>query len=228
MWQLLREELHPRGFELVTVALDTKGADAARRWIEAATPTHPSLIDAAHVLDELYGIVNVPSGVWIDERGTIVRPPEPAWPRRPAFLDREVPPDATPEVAARIREAKKIRVEGERYVGALRDWVARGSGSAYALPPDEVLRRSRPRSLEEATAAAHFELAQHLWRDGREDAAVPHFRAAHRLQPDNWTYRRQAWSLADPRQGPTPLYESDWLSDVRRIGAENYYPPLEL
>ena len=54
------------------------------------------------------------------------------------------------------------------------------------------------------------------------------FREAHRLQPDNWTYRRQAWSFLDPFQGPSEQYESDWLTDVRKIGAENYYPPVEL
>ena len=54
------------------------------------------------------------------------------------------------------------------------------------------------------------------------------FREAHRLQPDNWTYKRQAWSFLDPLQGPSEQYEGDWLSDVRAIGPENYYPPVEL
>ena len=54
------------------------------------------------------------------------------------------------------------------------------------------------------------------------------FREAHRLAPDNWTYKRQAWTLADPLQGPTSEYDSDWLTDVRKIGAENYYPAVEL
>ena len=29
-------------------------------------------------------------------------------------------------------------------------------------------------------------------------------------------------------QGQTALYEGDWLSDVRKIGAEHYYPPLQM
>ena len=29
-------------------------------------------------------------------------------------------------------------------------------------------------------------------------------------------------------QGPSEQYEGDWLSDVRTIGAENYYPPVDL
>jgi hypothetical protein len=26
------------------------------------------------------------------------------------------------------------------------------------------------------------------------------------------------------RQGPTDVYESSWIGDVKKIGAENYYP----
>ena len=87
MWQALREELHPKGVEIVTIALDVRGADAARPYIEAAQPAHPALIDSAHVCDDLLGIVNVPSSVWIDEQGMIVRPAEPAWPGRTPVLD---------------------------------------------------------------------------------------------------------------------------------------------
>jgi hypothetical protein len=168
----------------------------------------------------------VPSGIWIDEDGSIVRPPETAYPRRPAFLDREVRAEDPPHVRERLLAVRKLRIDAEVYMRALRDWVALGSRSRYALSADEVLRRVRARSMDEAQAAAHFELGQYL--SGKEAAAVAHFRAAHRLQPDNWTYKRQAWSLADPTQGPTKLYEGDWLSDVQRIGAENYYAPLEM
>ena len=55
-----------------------------------------------------------------------------------------------------------------------------------------------------------------------------HFRAAYRLHPDNWTYKRQAWRLLPAGQDPRAVYGGDWLTDVRRIGAEHYYPALEL
>ncbi len=228
MWQQLREELHPQGLEIVTVALDTGGVAAARPFIEAANSTHPSLLDQAHQLDELFGIVNVPSGVWINEEGQIVRPPETAYPRRPSFLDREIPADTPPELAARMRLPKQIRIEAEKYIAALRDWVSKGAASRYALSPDEVIERSRPRPLEEAQAAAHFELGQYLYREDRVEEAIIQFREAHRLQPANWTYKRQAWSLNDPTQGPNSVYEGDWASDVIKIGAENYYEKLDM
>ena len=110
----------------------------------------------------------------------------------------------------------------------LRDWVEHGADSRYALSADEVVERSKPRQRQVGEAAAHFELAQHLWREGKRDAAIRHFRQAHRLQPDNWTYKRQAWSFVHPLQAPSREFEGDWLSEVRRVGAENYYPPLDM
>jgi hypothetical protein len=228
VWQELREELHPKGLEIVTVALDLKGVETAGRWIEAAAPTHPSLIDRAHLVDELLGVVNVPNGVWIDEQGMIVRPAEPAFPKRAAYRDRPVPPDLDPYLSSVLQEARRIRTEPALYTEALRDWVELGPASRFALTPEEVLRRSGERGADRSLAAAHFELAQHLWREGREAEAVPHFRAARRLQPANWTYKRQAWVLANQFQAPTEMFEGDWLSDVREIGAENYYPKLEM
>lgn len=232
MWQELRTELHPHGLEIVTVALDTGGINAAGRWIEAAKPEHPSLIDEAHVMDELFGVVNVPTGIWIDEEGMIVRPPEPAWPGKIVFAEmmkkRELPADIDPYLVETLKEAARIRPDAARlYAPMLRDWVENGRESRFALSPDEVVRRSRPRPPEVALAAAHFELGQHLHRAGYPKDAVPHFRESHRLQPENWTYKRQAWSFAHPLQAPSDDYDSDWVSEIRKIGAENYYAPLE-
>jgi hypothetical protein len=212
----------------VSVALDTGGAEAAAPWIERARVTHPALIDEAHLLDELLGIVNVPTGVWIDERGMLVRPPEPAFPWRPREPGEELLAQLPQIMVEQLREAQKIRIEPERYVEALRDWVANGERSRHALSPEEVLARSAPRGEGRSRAAASFELAQHLHRAGDPEGAVRWFREAHRLAPDNWTYRRQAWSLADPLQGPTEQYDSDWLTEVRRTGPENYYPLPDL
>jgi len=227
-WRKLREELNPQGLEVVTVALDSGGSEAAGPWIDRARGTHPALIDEAHLLDELLGVVNVPSGVWIDEEGLIVRPPEPAFPWWPRVPSDELVAQLPELTAAQLREAQRIRIEPERYVAALRDWVQEGGRSRYALSPDEVISRSQARTEAHSRAAACFELAQHLQRAGHTADAVRWFREAHRLTPENWTYKRQAWSLADPLQGPTDAYDSDWLSDVRAIGPENYYPPLEL
>jgi hypothetical protein len=232
VWQSLREELHPKGLEIVTVALDTGGADAARQFVEAANPAHPSLVDQAHLLDELFGVVNVPNGVWIDEAGMVVRPAEPApAPRSPVMEQfRNVDLDTLPEQIREIFvEVRKIRSEPDKYIAGLRDWVDNGAASRFALSPDEVVRRSTPRPASVAEAAAAFELGQHLHRNGDADAAVKWFKHAHSLQPDNWTYKREAWNLVSPgNQGPNGVYEGNWVADVKAIGAENYYPPLDM
>lgn len=206
------------------MALDTAGPEACLEFVEAAGAEHPSVIDQAHVVDELFGITNVPSGVWIDEDGVIVRPAEPAWTRTIDYSNAPIPEGSTPERVELIRLARALRIEGDVYVGALRDWIDKGKGSRFALQPDEVVRRSHARPPEVAAAAAHFEMGQYLHREGFADDAVPHFREAHRLQPGNWTYKRQAWTFVDPKQGSTNVYDGDWAADVKASGPEDYYP----
>jgi tetratricopeptide (TPR) repeat protein len=172
--------------------------------------------------------------VWIDEAGVLVRPPEISN-ILPSLLDRlELDLDALPpERREALVEARKIRFEPEKYVAALRDWAGKGAESRYALSPDEVIARSQPRSAAEAEAAAHFELGEYLRREGHVEAAQDHWRKAHRLHPQNWTYKRQAWDLIDPvdagmQYNVKHVYDSNWLDDIKRYGAEDYYPALEM
>jgi hypothetical protein len=211
--------LHPRGFEVVDVCLEMAGPEVARPFVEAAASTHPSLVDRTHYMDARFGVTNIPQIMWIDENSTIVRPPEPASP--------------LPVGEAALQMVRWVgRMEDrERYVAMVKDWVDKGADSRYALSPDKVIARSQPRSLAISEAAAHFELAQHLWcRDGFSDEAIAHFNAAHELQPDNITYKRQAYSaLAISRSGgddpdgwtrfrQAPLEGEDWpfVSDFNK------------
>jgi hypothetical protein len=247
----LRTELHPHGLEIVTVSLELSGPDASRPYIEAARPDHPSLLDPTHRMDALFGVVNIPNVVWVDEAGLIVRPPEPGWPddtqKLPEGMFESMPrlgrarnAPARPEGAAGQRGAIGSGQDRGSYADAIRDWVARGAASDFALSPSEVVARSQPRSPAVSEAAAHFALAEHLWREGRRDLALGHFRACHALQPENWTYKRQAWSLVGNErvggefgrfaQGPVKGEEDDWpfdsdfRSDVSLLGEGEYYP----
>jgi hypothetical protein len=239
VWQELRSELYPRGLEIVSVGLDTLGAEACRPFIEAAQPEHPSLIDAHHTVARLFGVINIPNSVWIDEDGMIVRPAEAAPPpRRAQPLAGATPAELPQRVIDIFTEASKIRSQPESYHAALEDWIEHGAESRFALSPDEVVARSRPRGADAARGHAHFQLASQLEIDGHHDAAVVHFREAHRLVPDNFSYRRQAWSLEPGPDGPLARfwqgpsdddpeswpYDGDWVTDVRQFGAENYYP----
>jgi peroxiredoxin len=227
IWQQLRAELHPKGLEVVTIALDTGGADAARPWIQKAKPQHPALIDSAHLVDELFGVVNVPNALWIDEHGIIVRPPEPAWLLEAKQLDDIHRAQLPPDHAAVFELVEQFHIDATRYPAMLRDWVEHGAASRYVLTPDEVIARSVPRSTDSSRAAAHFELGQHLHHSGQHDAAVEHWKQAHRLQPENWTYKRQAWNLEAPESvARVDAYGTGWLDEVRKHGPQNYYPEL--
>lgn len=248
---------------MVTVSLELSGPDASRPFIEAAAPEHPSLLDPTHQLDALFGVVNIPNVIWIDEHGTIVRPAEPGWPgpteypesMRKRFVERA---KAAKEAAAQAQrdgtatdgeqrpavDLNRLLTGGQdrsTYPDAIRDWVHNGADSAFAMSPEQVVEASQPRPMETSRAAAHFELANHLWRAGDRDAAIEHFNECHRLQPDNWTYKRQAWSLVGNEQAgggemgrfvqvPVAGEEADWPfisnfdADVATLEPGQYYP----
>jgi hypothetical protein len=233
------------------VSLELSGPDASRALIEAASPEHPSLLDPTHRMDALFGVVNIPNVVWIDETGTIVRPPEPGWPSArlalPDDMFAAIPelgasPTAPPPPEGGPGQWDVLGSGQDRvaYSDAIRDWVAKGAESVHALSPSEVVERSQPRSGDVSAGAAHFELANRLWIEGDRDAAVAHFNECHRLQPDNWTYKRQAWSLLGRErvggkygqfvQAPIKGEEADWpfasdfTSDVLNTEIGGYYP----
>ncbi len=120
----MHAELSPKGVEIVTVSLELSDPEASRPFIEAASPTHPSLLDPTHQMDALFGVVNIPNVVWIDEGGTLVRPAEPGWPPGDdypdwlrGFLDeRDAAAEAKaaeleatdPELAAKIRGGQDL------------------------------------------------------------------------------------------------------------------------
>ena len=213
----------------MTVALDTD-VEAARPFHDAVPVTHPSLVDPAHQLVAHFGMTNAPFAIWIDEHGTIVRPAEVAF--APRARDDEQRDQSS--LVAQLPERMRTIIEGmtanigdtDRYAVAVRDWAERGADSPYVLSEAEVIERSRPRPPEFGLAAAHFELGQHLHRSGFARDAVPHFQEAHRLDPTNWSYHREALSLVDPEWGQ--VYERDMLSEVAAVGPETFYPPLDM
>jgi tetratricopeptide (TPR) repeat protein len=217
VWQAFSEELRDRGLTVVTVAMDAGGAADAAFWIENARPTHPSLVDERHVVAERYGWVNVPSIAWIDEAGRLVRPNDPGWAgdyfrgmMKPGF------------------EMDAMRAESERlrgiYLDTVRDWVANGPASRWALPPDEVRRRLAPRDPDRAHAAAWFRLGVLLHERGRRDAAQAAFAKARALNPDSWNYTRQSLHLKEPGASGGPEF---WAA-VEALGEKRYYPNQEL
>ena len=230
-WQALHAELEPRGLTVVTVALDMF-AEHTHRWIDEASPTHPSLVDTRHVTGELFGFVNIPMATWIDENGTIVRNAESATVERSRLRDLEIPDDIPVRLATTLTEVKAIPDHSAEYRAAIHHWAEHGAASRFALAPDEVVARSQPRDADQARATACFELGQHLERTVGREAARSWWRKAHDLDRSNWTYKRQAWTLEttpagadanDLVQEAGAVYGTSWIDDVLTLGGGASY-----
>ena len=216
MWQAVYEELKDQRFLVISVALDSGGRRTTEPWITAAKPAYPCLIDEHHVVAELYGMVNVPNAVWIDEHGRIVRPAETAG--SSDSFRRHLDRTSKQMSATGLAERERMRND---YFDALRDWVRKGPASAYALSEDETRRRSPAITEEEVRAGAHFRLGRFLHAAGDVDAARPHLAEARRLHPRSWSYRRQTWELEEPGKAGSPTF---WAA-VDALGDAPYYPP---
>jgi hypothetical protein len=185
---------------------------------------------------ERFGFVNVPMAVAIDEDGVMVRPAEVAVVEKSPAREAPVPDDLPDRLRRMMVEVRKLPGDPVGYRAGVVDWVERGAASSFALSPDEVVARSLPRDTDTARAVACFELGQELFHREGHDAAVWWWREAHRLDPNNWAYKRQAWTLVttepgqppDLIQGPNDVYEGNWLDDVLAVGAEHYYPEQRL
>ncbi len=156
------------------MSLELSGPDASRSSIEAAKPEHPSLLDPTHQMDALFGVVNVPNVIWIDENGVIVRPAEPGWPGPTVYpaqmielLAERVRRD--PESASRRTEMMKVIGSGQdrgAYPDAIRDWAVDGAASRFAMTPDEVIAACRPRDIDRFTRRGAFRVGRSLVDDG--------------------------------------------------------------
>lgn len=217
MWQKLQDDLGNKGFTILAVATDT--AAAARPWIEGAKPSYPALIDEGHHVGALYNLVNVPQAVWIDEQGTIVRPPENAgW--SDAFRKRNRQTrELAPELQADYDRIKRA------YLDAVRDWAAKGEKCEHILTAAAARAKLRPHDDTTALACAHFQLAQALVRQGRQDEAATHFAEASRLHPESWSLWRQA-AKRDPASGFASGPE--FWARVDALGDKAYYPLPEI
>jgi hypothetical protein len=189
----------------VAAAQDTGGEAAAGKWYDAAKATYTTLIDTQHAISTAYQFINVPTGIWIDEKGRVARPAEPAW---------------TTNQTMKIGE-KSIVTEGEVYVAALRDWVKNGERSTYALSDEEFAKRVKPRTASEMEADATFKLAVWFHQQGHDELAVKHWQRAQELNPDDWNYHRQEWSFTPQEAG------KKWREKFDKLD-QPYYPKLDI
>jgi hypothetical protein len=140
----------------------------------------------------------VPTVIWIDEDGRIVRPNDIRF-------------------GTDVFVALTGRPSGP-FLAAVRAWVREGKG---ALVPDEIRAHQVLPSREQQEARAEFTLAWYLHRAGHRDAAERHFRRAGELAPGDWTIRRASL----PIRGIDPMGSEEFL-ELWREGAPRY-PAVE-
>ena len=239
---------------MVTASLELSGPEASRAYIEAAAPEHPSLLDPTHLLDSLFGVVNIPNVIWIDEDGIIVRPPEPGWPADPAILRRATGPrsgtssggDANnddPEAQQRRRlmellgsgQDRAAYADARFVTGSLTARAARtGSRRTRSSQHPNRGRKRCPRQLRTSSwATTSGATASVTLLSG---TSTPHTGS----NPATGPISVRAWSLVGSErvggergrfaQGPLPgeeadrPFESDFATDVARLEPGQYYP----
>jgi hypothetical protein len=190
---------------VLTVATDAKGRTAVEPFITAAGQQHPSLIDDKLRIAELYDVRNVPSAFWIDESGRMVRAGDPIYAQR------------------RNRETGEVTVNNE-YLDAVRDWVVNGPKSRYLMDQKRLESRLPAVDFDDVAAAASFHLGTYLALHGHPEEALVHFKRAHALRPENWTYKRQAWNLGDIERD----YGTTFQEAIKDPASGSFYPPLDL
>ena len=157
-------------------------------------------MDANHAVSSAFQFANVPTGVWIDERGRIVRPGESAW-----TSDKRD-----------VYGGKELVIHGDAYVASLRDWVANGDASPYAMSDEEFANRVTPRTAAEMEAEAAFKLGVWFQQTNDRERATKYFERAQQLNPDDWNYHRQDWSFGQNAG-------RKWLEKFQTTDKE-YYP----
>ena len=220
MWQALHDEFQTHDVDIISIALDTP--TGAAPWLEPLrSDSNLALIDEALMTVAAFGWVNVPSALWFDETGTIVRGPE------ISFVKAKQPMAINDAISGEQREMfdyiNAFPHSGEAWIDALRDWVTLGTASRFALPPHEVVSRSRTHGIEQAQAAAHYAMGEHL-RGVDASAALAHFRRSHELDPEQWNRKRQAWAL----HGGSEPFDTTFLAEMRAHGATSFYPEVNL
>lgn len=214
MWQQLFDSLKDQNFMIVAVAEESRGAEHARQWIEQAKAQYWCLIDTEHRVADLYGMVNVPQAVWIDQAGRIVRPPETAGSTDHFRSMDRATRTLAPELLA-ARDAARAS-----YLDAVREWVLTGR---HALREDAAARRLPRITPDIALAHAHFRLGVWLRQHGNAAEGDAHLAEASRLHPDSWNMWRQA---ADLDAVGNASNEAFWQR-VQALGDRPYYPPAQ-
>ena len=202
VWQRIYEEIDDDNFVIISAAQDTGGEAAAGKIFDDAKVTYTAIIDEDHTISTLFNLVNVPSGVWIDEQGKIVRIDEGTY--------------------TKMHKLGSFEFGSNDYVPAVHDWIAKGADSDYVWTADEVAERIIERTPDAERAEPAFKLGVYFHRHGNDAKANQWWEQSQQLNPDSWNFHRQDWSFTKREA------TANWLNKVQKLGDKPYYRPMIL
>lgn len=201
VWQSIFEELKDNNFHIISVAQDTGGEAAAGAIFDAANVTYTAIIDVNHHISALYNLVNVPSGVWIDEQGNI----------------------------ARINEGTYAQRHGsfgtDEYAPIVRDWAIKGADSEYVWDLDKVRENIIQRTPEAEQAQPAFRIGTYYFTRDNDAKAEQYWTLAQQLDPTSWNYLRQ--DLQYEEGGSAGPQWRERRVEMEAAGG-SYYAPLDI
>lgn len=196
VWQGVLDRIDPDdALAFVAIAVDEEAADVRDLTTGCRFPI---LLDKDRRFCEAYGIIHVPTVLWIDESDEIVRPND------LVFAD------------DRLKEHHGL--DSTRHHDQLRDWVDRDEPPVARA---DLASLTMAPTAEEQRARVEFRLGLWLLRRGYTEAAAVRIAEAGRLAPEDFTIRRAGIQLlgGDPFGEEFARVYAHWLS----VSGGEYY-----
>ena len=178
-----------------------RGETATAEWHDQTELTYTTLIDTTHQVTSLYNLLNVPTGILVDEEGRVRRIDDGAY--------------------SGLTQIGGASIGAHDYSPIVRDWVARGDDSEHLWSRDEMVERIRRRTPDQALADPTFKLGLYFYGSGDVSLARTYWERAQTLSPDSWNFHRQDWNLTEGLAGPK------FREKLGALGT-TFYEPLDL
>ncbi len=220
-------------FEILSISMDTQGAEVARRFTEAAGVTFPSAVDRAQGLWDLYGFPVVPNGFFVDEQGII------RYAKIGGFDARNPADVAAIEGLLSAPSHQQAVQPGSEYTRPLEEALHQAeeaakrdpneSGSSPGVggtPGGEQTEMTAARrefqsvlDLNPKSTRALVGLATAYLDLGQKDKALSALQQASDLDPNNWIIHKQIWAIEHPEQF-YPAINSQWQRERLQGGGK--------
>ena len=181
-WQRFVDAHQDQTFSFISIAVEHLGAEAARRYLDAAHATFPTVVDEHGLTGDRFGFKVVPNGVLVDPVGVI-----------------------------RYAKYGGFSIDNPGDVAIVEHFVAGKQLDPVAVDAPPYLLGPLERDL----IATKVRLGRLLEAQGHRADAVTEWRAALRLDPENFLIRKQIWAAEHPEKFH-PTIDFGWQQEQLR------------